>query len=58
MCFQNNLLPPVPPLVIDDMAHMAQFVFDYYSAKVRQLASRQGVSTGVLRYSGTGVVGY
>ncbi len=45
VAFQNNESPEGRTLVIQDMPHMAQFVFDFYRNKVHNMMSQQGVST-------------
>ncbi len=42
--FQWDRSPTGMPLVIEDMPHMAQFVYDFYREKLHQLMSTQGVS--------------
>ncbi|KAI0220204.1 RNA helicase aquarius [Lamellibrachia satsuma] len=39
---KNETPPEEPPLIIDDMAHMTQFVFEFYKTKVNQLISHHG----------------
>ena len=41
---QAEQKPTGNPLVVRDMPHMAQFVFDFYQHKLRQLAAQQTVS--------------
>ena len=40
---QASQSPTEPPLILRDMAHMAQFVYDFYRDRVQQLMSQQGV---------------
>ena len=41
---QFDEAPEGLPLVIDDMSHMHQFVFDFYKQKVESLMNAHGVS--------------
>jgi len=38
---QADEKPSGEPLVVRDMTHMAQFVFDFYKHKLRRLAAQQ-----------------
>jgi len=38
---QADKKPSGEPLVVRDMTHMAQFVFDFYKHKLRRLAAQQ-----------------
>jgi len=41
--YQADQKPSGEPLVLRDMPHMAQFVFDFYQQKLQQLAAQQTV---------------
>jgi len=42
-CCQADQKPTCEALIVRDMPHMAQFVFDFYQHKLRQLATQQTV---------------
>ena len=46
--FQYNQHPQCNPVIIEDMPHMAQFVFDFYKDKVTNLVRAYGVSKTVI----------
>lgn len=43
-CTQAEEKPSGEALMVRDMPHMAQFVFDFYRQKLQQLAAQQTVS--------------
>ena len=47
--------PQEPPMAIEDMPQMAQFVYDFYNARIHQLMRMRGFSQVGLSVSQVGV---
>lgn len=41
---QADEKPKEPPYIMEDMAHMAKFVYDLYGRRVEEIMAQQGVS--------------